>query len=88
MYVRRGGVLHDISILKIEAKTVNMYVRKGGPMHNYKIRKGGPRKKYVCKEGGTPYSTCSPKYIRGSPHHPADLFYLPMTALQKGYLNL
>ena len=45
MYVRRGGVLRDISILKIGAKTVNMYVRKGAPKRNYKIRKGDPRKK-------------------------------------------
>ena len=59
MYVRRG-VLRDISILKIEAKTVNMYVRKGGPTHNYKIRKGGPRKKYVCKEGGVKKFSCHP----------------------------
>ncbi len=58
MYVRRGGVLRDISISKIEAKTVNMYVRKGGPMHNYKILKGGPRKKYVCKEGGCQKISC------------------------------
>ncbi len=52
MYVRRG-VLHDISISKIEAKTVNMYVRNGGPMHNYKMLKGGPRKNMytVLKEG-------------------------------------
>ncbi len=59
MYVRRG-VLRDISILKIEAKTVNMYVRKGSPMHNYKIRKGGPRKKYVCKEEGCQKFSCHP----------------------------
>ncbi len=47
-----GGVLPDISILKIEAKTVNIYVRKGGPTRNYKIRKGGPRKKYKIHKGG------------------------------------
>ncbi len=51
-YVCKEWVLRDISILKIEAKIVNMYVRKGGPTRNYKIRKGGPRRKYVCKEGG------------------------------------
>ncbi len=50
MYVRRG-VLRDICILKIEAKTINMYIRRGDPMHNYKMGEGGPRKKYVCKEG-------------------------------------
>ncbi len=37
-----------------------MYVRKGGPTHNYKIRKGGPRKKYVCKEGGVKKFSCHP----------------------------
>ncbi len=73
MYVRRG-VLRDISILKIEAKTVNMYVRKGDPTRNYKIRKGGlrkkykirkggPRKKYVCKEGGVKTFSCHPPVL-------------------------
>ncbi len=69
MYVRRGvprkkyvckegWVLRDISILKIEAKTVNMYVRKGGPTGNYKICKGGPRKKYKIRKGGSEKKIC------------------------------
>ncbi len=37
MYVR-GGVLRDISIFKKEAKTVNMYVRKGAPTHIKYVR--------------------------------------------------
>ncbi len=40
-----------------------MYVRKGGPTHNYKIRKGGPRKKYVCKEGGVKKLSCHPPVL-------------------------
>ena len=63
MYVRRGGVLGDISILKIEEKTVNMYVRKGGPTRNYKIHKGGLRNKYVCKEGGSQKIFLSPPVL-------------------------
>ncbi len=45
------GVLCDISILKIEEKTLNMYIRKGGaPTLNYKMPKGVRGK--MCMEGG------------------------------------
>ncbi len=61
MYVRRG-VLRDICILKIEAKTINMYVRRGAQRVIKKWGRGGPRKKYVCKEGGVKKFPVIPPY--------------------------
>ncbi len=74
MYVRRGGprkkyvckeggVLCDIAILKIEAKTVNMYVRKGGPTHYYKICKGVREKNMYVRRGGVEKISCHPPVL-------------------------
>ncbi len=76
MYVRRGGVLRDICILKIEAKTINMYVRRGGPTQNYKTGGGGPRKKYV-RRGG-----CQKNFLSSPPPRYSFFFFFGIALTQ------
>ncbi len=47
MYVRRGAALHNICTLKIEVKTINMYVRRGVQRIIIKWRRGVREKMHV-----------------------------------------